>query len=266
MIDEGQRTRYLAHLANHTYHLNSVVSDINGLHTQLHQMSLKLAANPGNPFYDIASGHHGYLAVAADHAIIAIRGSGEPDDWRNNLRYWQVAYRLGGHVHAGFAVAAQGITRAIQVELQRAPALYQNKAFWLTGHSSGGSVAILVAQELALLHVDVAGIYTFGAPKVGDAIYARAYPLRAKVHAFVTLGDIVPLLPPAWLARLGWRWQRQRYTHVTQPRLLVGKTVSLRAALAHFKHERAGILEKIVGVLIDFSPHSLAAAYIPNLK
>lgn len=266
MTDGGRHARYLAHLANHTYHLNSRRSDVDGLHTQLQQMKLKLDANPGNPFYDLPSGHHGYIAVAADHAVIAIRGSGEPDDWRNNLRFWQVTYGLGGHVHAGFAIAAQGITRTIQTELHRRPALYQNKAFWLTGHSSGGSVAILVAQELAIHDIEVAGIYTFGAPKVGDAIYTRAYPLRAKVHAFATFGDIVPFLPPAWFARIGWRLQWQRYTHVTPPQLLVGKTLSVRAALAHFKRERAGILEKIIGALIDFSPHSLAAAYIPNLK
>lgn len=266
MPSELHRARYLAHLANHTYHLNSVVNDVDGLQMQLQRMNLRLDANPGNPFYDIPSGHHGYIAVAADHAVIAIRGSGEPDDWRNNLRFWQATYGSGGHVHAGFAVAAQGITRAIQAEIQRAPALYQNKAFWLTGHSSGGSVAILVAQELAARQFDVAGIYTFGAPKVGDALYARAYPLREKIHAFATLGDIVPLLPPAWLVHRGRRLQLQRYTHVTHPQLLVGKTISVRAALAHFKDERAGTLEKIIGALIDFSPHSLAAAYIPNLK
>jgi hypothetical protein len=266
MSNEGQRARYLAYLANHTYHLNSVMNDIDGLLAKLRPMNLKLDVNPGNPFYDSPSGHHGYMAVAADHAIVAIRGSGEPDDWRNNLRFWQAAYGLGGHVHAGFGVAARGITQAIQAELQRAPELYQNKALWLTGHSSGGSVAILVAQELAARQLDVAGIYTFGAPKVGDTLYAQAYPLRDRLYAFATLGDIVPFLPPACLARMGRRFQLQRYAHVTPPKLLVGKTVSLRAALAHFKHERVGLLEKIIGALIDFSPHSLVAAYIPNLK
>lgn len=266
MINQGQRARYLAHLANHTYHLNSVVSNIEALRTQLQQMSLQLDVNRGNPFYDIPSGHHGYMAVAPDHVIIAIRGSGEPDDWRNNLRIWPAAHALGGHVHAGFAMAAQGITQAILTELQRAPTLYQNKTFWLTGHSSGGSVAVLVGQELAACQLEVAGIYTFGAPKVGDANYAQAYPLRDKIYAFATLGDIVPLLPFAWLTRMERRFHLQWYTHVTKPQLLVGKTFSLRAALAHFRHERAGLLEKVIGALIDFSPHSLVAAYIPNLK
>ncbi len=266
MSNEVQRAHYLAHLANYTYHLNSVVSNIEELCNQLQLMNLQLDVNQGNPFYDIQSGHHGYMAVAAAHVIVAIRGSGEPDDWRNNLRLWPAAHAVGGYVHAGFAIAAQGITRAILAELQRAPALYQNKVFWLTGHSSGGSVAILVAQELAAHQLEVAGIYTFGAPKVGDANYAQAYPLRDKIYAFATLGDIVPLLPLAWLTRMGRCLQLRWYTHVTKPKLLVGKTFSLRAALAHFKHERVGLAEKIIGALIDFSPHSLIAAYIPNLK
>lgn len=266
MTDEWIRARYLARLANHTYHLNSIGNDMDGLCKQLQQMNLALDPNPGNPFYDITSGHHGYIAVAADDVIIAIRGSGEPDDWRNNLRFWQEAYWLGGHVHAGFAMAARGITRAIQAELERAPARYHNKAIWLTGHSSGGSVAVLVAQELATHGIDVAGIYTFGAPKVGDGTHARAYFLRDRLYAFATLGDIVPWLPPYWLVCVNHHLRLQRYTHVIKPRLLVGKTISLRAAFAHFKNERAGLLEKIVGALIDFSPHSLAAAYIPNLK
>lgn len=266
MFDQGAQARYLAHLANHTYHLHSKEADLVRLRTELQAMNLIFDMNSGNPFYDLPSGHHGYLAAAEDHVVIAIRGSGEPDDWRNNLRYWQEAYWLGGNVHAGFALAARGITQAIQNELQRAPQLYQNKPLWLTGHSSGGSVAILVAQELAVQQIDIAGIYSFGAPKVGDHFYAHRYPLRAKVFAFATLGDLVPLLPPAWITRTGRRLQFQRYQHVTRPKLLIGKTISLRSAYAHFQNERAGLLEKIVGALIDFSPHSLTAAYIPNLK
>ncbi|MCB0109274.1 MAG: lipase family protein [Caldilineaceae bacterium] len=266
METEQQRARYLARLANHTYHLNSVAHDMEGLQAQLQQMHLALDANPGNPFYDLPSGHHGYIAEGADHVVVAIRGSGEADDWRNNLRYQQIAYRMGGHVHTGFAVAAQGITQAIQTEIQRAPSLYSAKPIWLTGHSSGGSVAILVAQELSMQQVEVAGIYTFGAPKVGDADFAQKYPLRNKVHAFATLGDLVPLLPPPWLARTDGHWRLQRYQHVVKPQLLVGKTFSLRAAFVHLRNIHAGPLEKIIGALIDFSPHSLIAAYIPNLK
>ncbi|MEZ4862525.1 MAG: lipase family protein [Caldilineaceae bacterium] len=265
MADARKRARYLARLANYTYHLNSIAHDLEGLHDRLHELGLTFAISAGNPFYDVASGHHGYMAVAQDHLIIAIRGSGEPDDWRNNLRYWQEAYWLGGYVHAGFATAARGLTRTILAELQRTPTLYKNKALWLTGHSSGGTIAIIVAQELAVADVAVAGIYTYGAPKVGDLNYARSYKLREQLHAFVTLGDFVPALPPHWLIREGWHFQVQRYVHVSKPKLVVGKSVSLRAALAHFRNRRAKPLEKILGAAIDFSPHSLAGAYIPNL-
>ncbi|MCB0064926.1 MAG: lipase family protein [Caldilineaceae bacterium] len=256
----------MAHLANYTYHLNSMGHDLEALQKQLQPMGLVLNITPGNPFYDIPSGHHGYIVSNGESVVIAIRGSGEADDWRNNLRCRQVPYRLGGAVHAGFSLAAYGLTQAIMAELRRAFPRYQGKPLWLTGHSSGGTVAILVAQELAAQKIAVAGIYTFGAPKIGDAEYAQRYPLRKKVHAFATLGDLVPLLPPAWPTWHGGHLEFQRYYHVCKPQLLIGKTFSLRAALAHFHNRRATVLEKCVGALIDFGPHSLAAAYVPNLR
>jgi hypothetical protein len=265
LSEQARHCRYLAQMANYTYHLHSTLADMAGLSTRLQQLGLALDIHAGNPFYDVPSGHHGYLAVALDHVIIAIRGSGEADDWRNNLRFRQQAYWLGGHVHQGFALAASGITEAVQRELQRSPEIYGNKPLWLTGHSSGGSIAILVAQELAERQIEIDGIYTFGAPKVGDALYARLYTLRDKLHAFAALGDVVPLLPPNWFVRKGWSWGFQRYAHVVQPRLLVGKTISLRAALAMLTDTRASSLERVVGALIEFSPHSLTA-YIANLK
>jgi hypothetical protein len=265
LADPGQRARYLARLANYTYHLNTSAGDVAGLCRRLHELGLLLEPDGNNPFYDVASGHHGYLATTPGHLVIAIRGSGEADDWRNNLRYWQEPYWLGGHLHAGFAVAAQGITRAIQAALAHDPARYANRAIWLTGHSSGGSVALVVAQELAMAQIAVAGIYTYGAPKIGDRAFAEAYRLHDKVHAFATVGDLVPTLPPAWLAWDGWHLHLQRYVHVIKPKLLLGKSISVRAALYHLRNPRASLLEKVVGALIDFSPHSLAGAYIPNL-
>lgn len=265
-LDDGeQRARYLARLANYTYHLNSVTGDVEGLHKRLAEQGLSLDQCAHNPFYDVASGHHGYMATSANHLVIAIRGSGEADDWRNNFRYWQEPYWLGGNLHAGFTVAARGITQWIREELAHDPARYANRKIWLTGHSSGGSVGIIVAQELAMAQIDIAGIYTYGAPKIGDRIFAKTYRLLDKIHAFATLGDLVPTLPPAWLALNGWHLCFQRYCHVIKPKLLIGKSISLRAALYHLRNPQASLLERLVGALIDFSPHSLTGAYIPNL-
>ncbi|MEZ4622211.1 MAG: hypothetical protein R2867_42820 [Caldilineaceae bacterium] len=95
MSNVSVRARDLAHLANYTYHLNTRNTDLSGLHAQLQQLHLALHVNPGNPFYDMPSGHHGYMAVTDKDTVVAIRGSGEPDDWRNNLRFWQESYWLG---------------------------------------------------------------------------------------------------------------------------------------------------------------------------
>lgn len=212
--EEAWRGQYLARIANYTYHLHSTSSDLAGLHVRLRQLGLQLPVHVGNPFYDVHSGHHGYVAAAAQDIVIAIRGSGEADDWRNNLRMGQQAYWRGGHVHSGFALAARGITMAIQNVLGYRPELYGQKLLWLTGHSSGGSVAILVAQELAAAGIHVAGIYTYGAPKVGDALHAHGYELRAQIHAFAALGDFVPLLPPNLVVRNGDGFNFQRYVQI----------------------------------------------------
>ncbi|MEZ4663069.1 MAG: lipase family protein [Caldilineaceae bacterium] len=263
--EEAWRGQYLARVANYTYHLHSTASDLGGLHGRLQQLGLTLHVHVGNPFYDVPSGHHGYVAATEEDIVIAIRGSGEADDWRNNLRMAQQAHWRGGRVHGGFALAARGITLAIQNVLGSKPELYGQKSLWLTGHSSGGSVAILAAEELAAAGIHVAGIYTYGAPKVGDAVYAHSYALRTQIHAFSALGDFVPLLPPAWLVRNGRGLNIQNYVHVVPPKLLVGKTVSMRAALRCLMDKRLSLLERVVGALIEFSPHSLNA-YITNLK
>lgn len=264
-VEEAWRGKYLAQAANYAYHLHSTATDLSSLNIRLQQLGLMLHAHTGNPFYDINSGHHGYMAVSAQDIVIAIRGSGEADDWRNNMRITQQAHWCAGHVHGGFALAARGITKAIKNVLEYRPELYHQKLLWLTGHSSGGSVAILAAQELAAEGISVAGIYTYGAPKVGDSAYAYNYTLQMKLHAYAALGDFVPLLPPIWVVRNGRGFRVQRYVHIVPPRLLVGNTVSIRAALDYLANSRLSFMERIVGALIEFSPHSLNA-YIANLK
>lgn len=263
--DDHAMAQPMAQLAHYAYHLKLVDHEIDALQFKLHQMAFTLDLNSSNPFYDQPSGHHGYITTNAMHTVIAIRGSGELEDWRNNLRYWQEPYRFGGHVHAGFALAARGISQVIQAELRRAPELYDGRSLWLTGHSSGGAVAILVGQELAAQNFAVDGIFTFGAPKVGDSEFACSYPLRRLVHAYVALGDLIPLLPWPWLRWQSHRVHLQRYQHVIEPQLLIGKTVSLKAAIAQFHHNRSSFVKKIFGALMGLGPHSLPAAYIPNL-
>jgi hypothetical protein len=78
------------------------------------------------------------------------------------------------------------------------------RSLWITGHSLGGALAMLTAAFLAnVQNHPLAGVYTFGQPRVGDPVFQRRYD--------ETLGDItfrcvnncdpVPHLPPRELTK-----------------------------------------------------------------
>lgn len=73
---------------------------------------------------------------------------------------------------------------------------------WFTGHSLGGAMATLAAYraQRAFPDLDVAGVVTYGAPRVGDLRFAQSYDalgLGTKTVRFVLGIDPVPHLPPS---------------------------------------------------------------------
>jgi hypothetical protein len=86
-----------------------------------------------------------------------------------------------GRVHSGFLGALDKIFDEVQAVVRQA----SGKAVWLTGHSLGGSLAILAAARLPR----VEGVYVFGAPLVGDADFGKALPRRP--FRFVHGSDLV---------------------------------------------------------------------------
>jgi len=66
---------------------------------------------------------------------------------------------------------------------------FPQATLWLTGHGFGGAVAALAAQRLPR----VAGLYTFGAPMVGDRLFQRTFEVPA--WRFVNSGDLIARLP-----------------------------------------------------------------------
>lgn len=76
-----------------------------------------------------------------------------------------------GQVHRGFLKALD------EVFSQFGNLTAKGKPVWLTGHSLGGALAILAAARLP----GIQGVYTFGAPSVGDGTFGsnpRVRPFR----------------------------------------------------------------------------------------
>jgi triacylglycerol lipase len=108
--------------------------------------------------------------------------------------------------HIGQAQTADGYRRAAAAVANEvktaigAPALTNNKIF-VTGHSLGGALAALTAQQIASGNqgTAVTAVYTFGMPRPGSADFAATEydPLLGScTYRFVQGEDLVPTVAP----------------------------------------------------------------------
>jgi hypothetical protein len=104
--------------------------------------------------------------------------------------------RIDGKTQAaeGYETAA----KAVWEEVSEAIAEPDNDRIFVTGHSLGGALAVLTADRIA--GARVAGVYTFGMPRPGTAIFAERYmttALGARTFRLVHADDLVPTVAPS---------------------------------------------------------------------
>jgi triacylglycerol lipase len=144
-----------------------------------------------------------YLMANAQRMILVFRGT-EPKsakDWLTSTKL-PLVEALGGKVHRGFWQDWRDIEDLVIEQVQRLRD--NNQEIWITGHSLGGALAHLAALTLTTQHQPIQGIYTFGAPRVGDEAFATRYNamLHSKTLRLVNHQDMVPRVPP-----LQWGYQ-----------------------------------------------------------
>ena len=139
----------------------------------------------------------GFVAINDSHVLAAFRGTESLPDWLTNL---QVVKDPGPwpktKVHEGFQDAF--LVSALKIGDIIGRERSANQQIWLTGHSLGGALAVLLAATLFENGIDVHGLYTFGAPRVGNKQFAKALNERldGKAHwRVVNRDDIVPHVP-----------------------------------------------------------------------
>ncbi len=120
-------------------------------------------------------------------AALVFRGTiGRLANWLVNFDAFPVPWPSGGNVHRGFGELIHAIWGAVEPVLETV-----DKPLFYTGHSLGGAMATLAAAMAA-----PQAVYTFGAPRIGDAAFADTL---ADVPIFNVFnpGDIVTHLPPS---------------------------------------------------------------------
>jgi triacylglycerol lipase len=146
------------------------------------------------------------------HCIsVAFRGSQSPEDFIHDGECWfsKTGKRRNAFtamVHHGFLFDFESISKDLLATMARLLLPHPRKKIVITGHSLGGALAILFARACCWESWNVAGVYTFGQPRVGNATFVSAYEnmragfprtLGAVTYRVVNENDIVPRVPLA---------------------------------------------------------------------
>jgi|GEM_PF-881459 len=155
---------------------------------------------------------------------LVFRGTEKGIDWINNLQFRQQIYPYGDEsttdvrFHRGF-MAAYFAVRDRLLEVVRA---FPQAPLTVTGHSLGGAIATIAALDVQYNITQHTGqaieLYTYGAPRVGNAALVNSFRQRVpNSYRFVYGWDVVTRVPRAWqgyehvpeLQHLGNRWTWQ---------------------------------------------------------
>ena len=165
----------------------------------------------------------GLVAATRDDVVVAFRGTHEDREWIEALAYGQAPW--------GFGRAHKGCSRLVEnVWTSLLAGLYDEGAdarrIWLTGHSIGGTLALVAAARLEYEGFDLFNVTTFGTPAVLDKAAAESF--RCRVVRVVNNEDILPDMP--------WPTMVDSYVHAGERILL---TASGRLAAAHHSRDLA---------------------------
>lgn len=138
----------------------------------------------------------------AGDVLIATRGTlgaKTGPDWLSN---YNIGVQLGPSnlpVHAGF----HEIWKSFAHELNGFFEGRRPRHVHCVGHSLGGALATLTADSITSRHIASVSLYTFGAPRVGDGLFARSLTQRVgaqNIQRVYHPSDPVPMIPlfPFW--------------------------------------------------------------------
>ncbi len=187
----------LAHLSSLAYEWEQQAEELNScelflvqeLHAQhIQYFSFKNAEAYGFVFQGVA-----FLVFCGTNDL--------SKDWVDNLMAVRQDYVSDGNqisdVHLGFMLHFERLRPQLLDWVDQV----QNDAdhFVCTGHSLGGSLAILMAQMLGQNEKEVLNVTTFGSPAVGGAEFVEQYLWSNRTWRVVDKGDPIPRSTPEYV-------------------------------------------------------------------
>ena len=204
----------------------------------------------------------GLMGLSGQDLVMAFRGTTDQDeDWLNDFRSRLVPLgSCGGRVHQGFLSSVRTLFWSMAAQLPQF--LAQNpQHFYITGHSKGGAMAILMAYELNSAFPGLTpspSVVTFGAPRVGDQQFADCF--RLPLIRLESCRDLVPHLPMT-------AQECSRLKELSLPQTLLSGSESLSQKEIPLAHCLLSSLLKpvcgyaSVGSLLAFCPDEKTAPY-----
>jgi triacylglycerol lipase len=169
------------------------------------RMAWELAGFPGFRFFQ---GRVADCSVAWNRrvCIVAFRGtelrsSSTLHELLTDANAVPTDFAPGGRVHRGFREALDEIwdgEDGLAAMLDEIRSANKRCNMWITGHSLGGALAALAFAR----YEQAAGLYAFGAPRIGDGAFAELFQ-RRPAFRIEYAGDPIPLVPPD-LPKLGF--------------------------------------------------------------
>mmetsp|Transcript_101714 Transcript_101714/g.180646 ORF Transcript_101714/g.180646 Transcript_101714/m.180646 type:complete len:293 (+) Transcript_101714:33-911(+) len=132
-----------------------------------------------------STGNFGIAAHRAEACLLVFRGSKNAMNWLQDAGFFKKAPYDSCpdcQVHTGFYEAWEVLRGQAEERLRDLDC--QGRQLHITGHSLGAAMASLAAWELLEKGFDVAEVYTFGEPRVGNAAWVSQFQEKMKGRSF----------------------------------------------------------------------------------
>ena len=208
-----------------------------------------------------------FLIEHDDHSIrVAFKGSSTPKDFIEDGRFWQTR-TWGGAVHTGFHDDCSSLLPQLFAGIKKRLGEH-DRPLYITGHSLGGAQAPLAAETLFRQSTGrIAGVYTFGEPRVFDSHGARSYNrlLGDRTVRIANEGDLVPHVPVPDLIFRYWHHQAKVLLRADGG-FVAGQGRAWQIIENVRKHWQARRAGKGTGLWGEIKTHHAIETYIDNIR